>query len=49
MNPGPGGSFGATDEYVMHLEPDGQTLTGRNITRSDGCSDDAPVYFQHTR
>ena len=47
VSPGPGGSFCATDEYVMHLERDGQTFTGRNITRSYGCSGDSPVYMQH--
>ena len=47
VNPGPGGSFCATDEYVMHLERDGQTFTGRNITRSAGCQGDSPVHMQH--
>jgi hypothetical protein len=42
------GSFCPTDEYVMHLEPDGRTFTGRNITRSYGCQGDSPVYMQHT-
>lgn len=47
VSPGPGGSFCATDEYVMHLEPDGTTFTGRNITRSYSCEGDSPVYLQH--
>jgi hypothetical protein len=47
VTPGPGGGFCATDEYVFHLEPDGQTFTGRNITRSGGCEGDSPVYLQH--
>lgn len=47
VSPGPGGSFCATDQYVFHLEPDGRTLTGRNITRSYGCEGDSPVYLQH--
>jgi hypothetical protein len=47
VSPGPGGGFCATDEYVFHLEADGQTFTGRNITRSYGCQGDSPVYLQH--
>ncbi len=47
VSPGPGGGFCATDEYVFHLEPDGTTFTGRNITRSYGCEGDSPVYLQH--
>ncbi len=43
VNPGPGGGFCATDEYVMQLGPDGQSFTGRNITRSGGCEGDSPV------
>lgn len=47
VSPGPGGSFCATDQYVFHLEADGTTFTGRNITRSYGCEGDSPVYLQH--
>ncbi|MFO0682923.1 MAG: hypothetical protein U0234_12765 [Sandaracinus sp.] len=45
--PGPGGGFCATDQYVFHLEQDGATFTGRNITRSYGCEGDSPVFLQH--
>lgn len=49
VNPGPGGSFCATDQYRMQLGRDGATFTGENITSSYGCEGDSPVFLQHVQ
>jgi hypothetical protein len=49
VNPGPGGSFCATDQYRLQLGRDGATFTGQNITTSGGCEGNSPVFLQHVQ
>ncbi len=49
VQPLPGGSFCATDQYQIQLQPDGYTLAGRNITYSGQCRSDSPVWLRRTQ
>jgi hypothetical protein len=49
VQPEPGGSFCATDEYRLQLSGDGSTLQGQNIIYQPPCRGSSRVWLQRSR